>query len=411
MNKSIEKMNESLAEIKKINSQNLSLNFIYERFTKTNYRGIHGVQHNRYDSKKMYGILTVIKDSFILHKIDWIELPKGDEIKNFKLGDFPQYEEIVNNINLNGFGGTANTLKKNYFPDWERAGIIIRKTDPKSKKIHFKLSEEILNTTSEYWEKKDLFKKTILTLLDPYLSPLYNVCSNLPDLLMTKLEFLLFYTFIENESESKIIQLICSWRKLTNLQQQSVEMNLKEYMNPKKWSKFNKKEKKDWGNFKNETDDIFQKLKDGCILFVNDEIISFTPVAKKEITKIKRNNTSLYDEYFKKNNVEKSDEFEMDHIVRFSILYKNPEAIGYIENYLNLLYINAGKHSAKTKGGSFHQIIEYLNEHDYIDLIHDNVNKDNIKLIIGKDVLIKRELIQDYIDHNKKTLSFLNENQ
>ena len=65
----------------------------------------------------------------------------------------------------------------------------------------------------------------------------------------------------------------------------------------------------------------------------------------------------------------------------------------------------------KTKGGSFNQIIEYLNEHDYIDLIHDNVNKDNIKLIIGKDVLIKRELIQDYIDHNKKTLSFLNEKQ
>ena len=65
----------------------------------------------------------------------------------------------------------------------------------------------------------------------------------------------------------------------------------------------------------------------------------------------------------------------------------------------------------KTKGGSINQIKEYLNEQDYIDLIHDYVNKDNIKLIIGKDVLIKRELIQDYIDHNKKTLSFLNENQ
>ena len=65
----------------------------------------------------------------------------------------------------------------------------------------------------------------------------------------------------------------------------------------------------------------------------------------------------------------------------------------------------------KTKGGSFNQTIEYLNEHDYIDLIHDNVNKDNIKLINEKDVLIKRELIQDYIDHSEKTLSFLNEKQ
>ena len=60
----------------------------------------------------------------------------------------------------------------------------------------------------------------------------------------------------------------------------------------------------------------------------------------------------------------------------------------------------------KTKGGSFNQIIEYLNEHDYIDLIHDNVNKDNIKLIIGKDVLRKRELIQDYIDHYIKHFPF-----
>ena len=65
----------------------------------------------------------------------------------------------------------------------------------------------------------------------------------------------------------------------------------------------------------------------------------------------------------------------------------------------------------RTKGGSFNQIIEYLNEHDDIGLIHGNVSKDNIKLIFGKDVLIKRELIQDYIVHNKKTLSFLNETQ
>ena len=65
----------------------------------------------------------------------------------------------------------------------------------------------------------------------------------------------------------------------------------------------------------------------------------------------------------------------------------------------------------KTKGSSFNQFIEYLIEHDYIDHIHDNANQDNIKLIIGRDAVIKRVLSQDYIEHNKKTLSFLNENQ
>lgn len=411
-------LNKFLENISKIDSKNEAINFIIKRFSsdKKKYRGMQLFQHNRYDEEKMYKILEAIKSVFIELKLEKIKFPKGDENngknKGFYLSDYPEYEKIIKRIKKVGCGGTANTLKKNYFPDWEKSGIINR-----TKNNEFSLNKFIIENSEKEWNKIELYKQHINELLPPtFIENIYYLLEKFKKI--TYYEFLLFVNYIysldelgleqkNNNDNLKYIEgLIKSWRELTEINKNSLIENLKQFMDPKKYQNVSKDKKKDWGNFNNETQQIFSSLGNANLFQItgikpNEKKIVLRSLSEnKEKMNFKRNK-DIYKMYHKENLTNKIDGFEMDHIVKFSLISK-PEDVPYIDNYLNLLYIDGYSHSIKSQNGSNHMILKY----DGSKFTLEDYRKisDPIILKFDENVLINKNKIDEYIKHNKKLL-------
>lgn len=417
-------MNKNLMNVEKVDSDNLSVKFIVKRFQLDKYRGMQLFQHNRYDEVTMYKMLESIKQVFIEEKIEYIEIPKGDvdngKNKGFLISDYPKYKKLVDAIRKKTAKGTANTLKKNFFPDWERSGLI-KRFDKKSK---FKLNDWILNTTINDWKNKELYKLHISSLLpNGFIEDVYYILENI--ISITFYEFLLFFTFIYSLNKinikingkrniDKIQTLITSWRNLTRVQQSSVIENLKKYMDPNLYKTKPKNKKKDWGNFNNESQQIFHFLKKSNLFNISMNSNNLQEITLNQIKNTNHNkrkfarNKNIYNEYHLKHKTKSEKGFEMDHIVKFSLI-TTQEDIPYIDNYLNILYIDGKSHSIKTQQGSNHMILKYENE-EIILKDYRNVSKP-INLKLDENIKIKLDNISDYLNHNKKLVAkylFLN---
>lgn len=408
-----------LKDIIKITSKNKSLEFIVERFNKinaNNYRGMQISQHNRYDSEEMYKILEIIKKVFIENKMDWISIPSGDENngknKGFFLGNYPEYEKIVKNIKSEIKKGTANTLKKNFFPDWEKSNIIERKKIKyNGKKIFkFKLCQNIFNSEKNEWIEKQLYYQHYNTLLPNFfMENIWNLLKEFE--IIYYHEFLLFFSYIDKIKKNnnldnlkaleKVKKLIISWRELSSVQKNHVIEILKNHMNPKEYLSKPKDKKMDWGNFNNEIQDILFKLKNANILKVdkdNNICLNFDETEYKAIR-----DKSIYKEYFEANKVKSQKGFEFDHIVKFSLITKK-EDVQYIDNMYNILYIDGYSHAKKTQDKSIHQKLTY--EENKQNLILSDISETKIiNLKLHKNVLISEYNIEKYLNHNRNLIS------
>ena len=113
-----------LDEILSIDEGNSFLRYITNRLRNNDYRGWHVSQHNRYDLDDISSILENI------HKIastDYFAIPPGDYKKDTKLANhFEKFQTIVNETHSKMERGTINSIKKNFFPDLERMGFLLR---------------------------------------------------------------------------------------------------------------------------------------------------------------------------------------------------------------------------------------------------------------------------------------------
>ncbi|MGL5246115.1 MAG: hypothetical protein ACRC8C_00940 [Mycoplasmoidaceae bacterium] len=393
--------NNNLDDLLKINSENESLIFIKERFEGNNYRGIHLFQHNRCGSNKFYSMLEVIKDYSKNSEDYWVEIPIGDENngKNngYSLGNYPSFQNIVNSIKNKTGSGTAQTLQKNYFPDWEKMELIERRKDKYSNKKYFKLSYKIISTNIDYWIENDFYKMSIYKVFENYIYDLFCILDNIDEI--KELEFLLFFTYIDNLSErwEDVLGLINSWRNLSYSSRENAISILKEYMNPKNYKGLPKNKKKDYGNFKNETQQIISNLDaSGLFIVENSNIV----LKKSNKNKFIRNKKPK-DEYFAKHKVSKKLGYEMDHIVKFSFATSIEDVI-YLDNYKNLIYISGTEHNIKTQLGSNHMILsENKNGFSLADV---RSRSENIDLVFNSNLEFNKDLTNEYLSYNIKLL-------
>lgn len=408
-------MNNRIEDILRI-ANNKSLEFIVSRFKLKKYRGAHIFQHNRYDDKQMYRILEIIKKYMIMNGKSYIEIPPGDENngKNngFFLCDYPDFSNIINQLKNENLCNSANRLKKNFFPDFDRSSTIIRF----DKKKKFKLSDYIMKHDRKIWETHEYFKAHIEKLLP--INFIHNIYLFIDEFNYIDFnEFLLFYNFIDNvklidkniENKFEYVKnLLCEWRKLTETQKNNVLEILKEYMNPKLYLKVTKNNKKDFHNLKNETKQIFELLQKSKIFRIiqNNKGLQEINLARDingntENKKYKRC-SEIYKEYLQENGLpNKVYGYEFDHIIKFSLISKK-EDVPYIDNYKNLIYIDGKSHSVKTQQKNVHMIIE--KDDNYKDIINMkdiySVKKD-IKLKIKDNILISEKNIEELIKYNK----------
>lgn len=416
-----------------INPNNLAIKFIYWRMLQNNYRGLHLLQHNRWTFEKFRAIIIAI-----FHSQDnngYVRIPRGDEGK-FHLGDYSQYLELIKKFqeeykkSTNKEEGTANTIKKNLFPDLARMGVIDRY------KINNNQERTILKPyvkdSVDLIKFKDYLNLNEKTLNDNhFLRQIYNnfsknIYNDLPLLLfelisdenlkgkIDEYEFLFFITWYDNFyleykiDKDQIKELILSWRNLSLSARNTVINFIRNWADREKWINFKKDQKRDFYNWKNQTQEIMQHIKDSEIFSLNINATQFEIFFKKQDEQIKRYRSETPKlEYLEKHNMKKIKGFEFDHIVPFSWSTTFEQALK-ICSWKNLIYIDAKNHAIKTQSNNIYVYLNSRKEINYLYLESEN-KKDFLFLKLNKDVYFNMNLFQELKEYNISLNKFVSE--
>jgi len=359
-----------------------------------NYRGIHISQHNRYDLEYIIKLLSII---YKVAKDEFFEIPAGDYSnrtgkKDYCINDYPQYKEIVDKIKLLTGKGTYNSIKKNFFVDLEKMGLIYRTTDKK----YARLTPDAVNLIKLYNNKEiRVLTKKFTDLIDEKLFG--NYLSELVEFMWLygydKID-IYEYTFILNDvsiTDTYKDILLRSYRSLTSFQKNKIIELIKKYANPNNF-RGNKTKKRDFHNWINESQQIFSLLKFTTYFQIVEEnkILKLFLNTSNEtgifsITEMKRNQ-SIRQQYFDIHNVPKLPYFELHHIVPIKIAV-NKKDMKKIDNVLNLIYVHKNTHKQIHKDNLYR-----IKNIDFNNLELENIkNLKFKKLTNNEEIYFSRE--------------------
>ena len=400
-----------LTDIIAIKPNSIFVNYIVERLQSPYYRGVHISQHNRYDLDYIIKLINIIYqtvgDSFF-------KIPAGDYSirtgkKDYNIFDYPYYKQIVDMINAEG-KGSYNSVKKNFFVDLERMGLLYRTPDKK----YAKLTSEAIDLIKSY-ETNRIRKltKKFTDLIDENLFG--NFLSQLVEFMWLygyeKID-IFEYTFILNDNtitDTYKDILLRDYRTLTAIEKNKIIELIKKFANPNNFIG-DKTQKRDFHNWINESQQIFSLIKFTTYF----QVIKETGVLKLilntsnetgifSIDELKRNQ-SIRQEYFNIHNVPKLPSFELHHIVPIKIAL-NKKDMKYIDNVLNLIYIHEFSHKKVHKHNIYKinninsNAIELFNiKNSYSELFSNekNVYYSTDVHIINKIKVYNKSLLEKY---------------
>ena len=397
--------NKILIEILSVQKNNSFLLYIVERLQKKNYRGWHISQHNRYDLSDIENILCVILK---VSGTDFFAIPPGDFKKGTSLpSHFIIFQEFVNGVSDIMKRGTINSLKKNFFPDLIRMKFLERKklkTDEyPSGVFHGKLTSNAVDfIEADLVTKYKLYTDAIDRMFEGKISELAEMInlSDYNDDGITIYELM----FILSDSSKCLnkMSMLSSWRSLSKHKRIKVIDLIKSYSRPSNFDG-DKNTKRDFGNWKNEAQQIIRLLK-ATVYFEVDAELSFrlNVSSKGFFQKTKLRSSVPKQKYFDYHNVNKQSEFELHHIIPISSARNKKEAIK-IDDYRNLIYIDRARHREVSRNGNNKFILTI----DAIKAVFSDLDRMNhVKAENGNDALYTKELnkIEKISDYNIKLL-------
>ena len=346
----MEKILKDILDVKKGNN---FLSYIVKRVTDSNYRGIHKSQHNRYGIDELKAMLSalheVVGDKSLT--VPPADLTK-DNVKDSVKKEYPQYTEVVNRVNQKIQRVTLNSLKKNFFVDFSRMGFI-EKYDNKKKLLNpfkrtrsetIKISRQGLDllNAKTLFERYKIFTDGVEKLLGETLIDLVSAI-DLSDYRRSKFSFEEYTLIFSDEkiSGTEKITILSEWRSLTRNEQEKVLSLIKEHCTPEKFGG-NKNDKRDYHNWRNETQQIMVLLKTTVYFQVGENQFSLNTGDKIGVFKVTRSE-SAKNEYFRNHKVNKEEYYELHHIVPLSYV-RNQGEYKLIDDYRNLVYIHKDKH-------------------------------------------------------------------
>jgi hypothetical protein len=348
-----------LSDILNIQPNNEFINYIVKRLQREYYRGVHISQHNRYDYNY---IITLIEIIYKIAKDNFFEIPAGDYSertgkKDYNIIFYPEYKQIVDSINSLTGKGTYNSIKKNFFVDLERMGLLERTRDVK----YARLTKDAIHLILLNKSNKRKAIKEFTDLIDENLFG--NFLSELVEFMWLygyeKID-IYEYTFILNDfyitNTYKDI-LLRSYRNLTNIQKNKLIDLIKEFAKPENFIG-DKTQKRDFHNWINESQQIFSLLKFTTYFQVIEEngVLQLILNTSNEtgifsINEMKRNQ-AIKQEYFELHNVPKLPDFELHHIIPIKVAI-NKKDMEKIDNVLNLIYIHKNGHKLIHKNNTY----------------------------------------------------------
>ena len=403
-----------LQQILAIDTSNSFLPYIVGRVQNNDYRGMHVSQHNRYDFDRVQKILSGIYNVAGTEKF---RVPLGDD-KGQRDVEHEQYYRIVDSVQQCSGVGTVNSLKKNFFVDFSKMGFLDRFDQNNSlignavkrMQVHYAalkpmavklIDEENISITYRY----KIFTEALDSLFSDRITHLAETLyySKYKNDWISIHEFM-FILSDNNQSQDKSISLLNSYRKLKSGQKYRVIELIKQYCNPILYVG-DKSTKRDFGNWKNQGQQIFSLLKSTVYFDVTDNALRLNTgthgiFSIDNMTRRPMRRLGTKREYFNKHGVGKRADFELDHIVPFSAA-KNKEEFQLIDHWKNLVYLEKGKHREKTRKKDKHVIL--LATPKKITL-NDFSRQSSIIAENGKDAFYAGRLVSEMEKHNKKII-------
>lgn len=341
-----------LNKITSIKPDNSFLEYIVNRIQQDNYRGLHISQHNRYDLERLREILQGI---YYIVEGKRFRIPLGDDM-GVKDLDCSEYYNIVREVKKNSGVGTINSLKKNFFVDFHRMGLLYRydengnsmKGDERGHLYYGQLTAAAIKLLrGTVVESYKVFTDALDELFCNEIANLANTIyySKYKNNRVSMDEFMLILSDNRPEIRGKKIDLMDSYRELARYQREGTINLIKEYCDPDTFSG-SKTNRRDYHNWKNESQQIFSLLKNTVYFDITEQSLRLN-TGRYGIftdTQIQRRTLGAKNDYFIKHGVSKHRSYELHHIIPFSSA-RNKGEFKLIDDWKNLVYLTCNKHA------------------------------------------------------------------
>jgi len=386
---------------------NKALSYLEKRILDVNYRGDISSQHNRWTFDDLLFILQKMQKfggDKILLKIRTTDKSKRPKNTSDEF-DFAMFcEEVVEELGK----GSQDAMRKNYFPDWHRAGWLNRFDKDKNLVLPYEksqisyvnISEEgqkLLSKITSRTDKYFIFSKGLDIMYSGIIGVMIDLFRNYNIQYIDLQEFTFFVTGISSNGTFKIsrdeaAKLINSWRLLTSMQRKEIDNYLSRTLVPKSNAK-DKTYQRDYHNWINKTQQTFFLLKQ-TIYFELVEHIQFSHFNRiyylgSEIntdlefnrSSSKRLNRSLQQkhDYFSSHTVEKKRGFELHHIVALAWA-ESQHDFKMLDDWRNMIYIDGYSHAQITQNRNLNTKLIHVPPQDF-ELVDYNNNKIHIKYL------------------------------
>lgn len=351
------------------------LKFLANRIMSEKYRGNQISQHNRYD---MNVVKIMLKKLFDICGNDLMQIRDADLKKRPNNIDGEQkYAQYVNEICKSEVGrGTQDSIRKNLFVDFHRMGFINRyngnkeANNPYEKAItkYVSLTEvgRKFALSNNIFDQYMLYTRGVDNLLMGIIDDILGIILELGKLNETEYTFFVSYINLELDGtyygKEKIIEMVKEYRSLSKFTKDSVVDVVKEYCNPDNFSG-DKTQKKDYGNWTNETQQVFMLLSQ--TIFFEQRVKTIYPRIDSNFIfdDQEKLNRSLAEKqkYHSIHNVLKREGFELHHVVPLCWA-KTKHEFTILDTYQNMVYIDGYSHSKITQNRNRNVLLEFENK-------------------------------------------------
>jgi hypothetical protein len=250
--------------------------FLVERIEPKEYRGLHLSQHNRYNFDEVLEIFNTL-DGFIKETdSEFLAIRTTDISKRPKSHPRERiYSIFCREVKKKIGKGKEDAMRKNFFVDFHRMNLLERYDEQgeiieigtRPRKVSkVRISEwgkELINAPNKF-EKYLVYSKAVDFLLQGIMEALINIMRENGNKIELE-EFQFFVSFLNEEldgqvcSSQEISDFLKEYRNLAGSQKNHLITELKNYCNPQNFSG-NKKNKRDFHNWKNEAQQFFTLL-------------------------------------------------------------------------------------------------------------------------------------------------------
>lgn len=366
-----------VASIARVSPANEAVRYLSKRIESDHYRGVHQSQHNRYNLDRLDTILRLLK----LHsgggrlKIRTQDLSK----RPHNVADEAEYAAFCDEAKRLAGVGTQDAMRKNFFVDFDRMGLIHRFNSrgnlippgARSSTTHVSISalgDKLVQANA--LQKRFAYSAAIDRLLGGTIDVLLDVMAKAGTRKLTVFEYMLFVSAVGADDSIQLTRdeaasMVLSFRALSPTQQTALIDSVQDYARPGNF-KGEKTFKRDFSNWKNESDQIFSLL-DQTVYFerrfdasANSPSELVLRSDKNSPVTARRMARSLTEKlrYFENHKVVRTLGFELHHVVGLGSS-ESLEHFKILDDWRNLVYVDAFSHAKITQSGNQHVVLTF----------------------------------------------------